>query len=271
LKVFAANPGSTTTDIGRKAFYKPAVVLDYCYNPLTSKMVTCDMVFYGTGDREHPLNTKVVDRMYMIKVKDTDTVGKTESCVVGETDASKCLIDVTTDQLQTTETANISSDLNSPTPGSVEYILQQLKNSGGWYIKLNENAGEKVLSSPRILNKVAYFTTYVPTSSDPCQIANPGNGYVYELDYKTGEAAFNLYKANDAANASTRKTTNTRSQSVGSNQVLARNDRKLVIGNGIPSGVVTVGGKLFVSSGGDIVSVPGGKGITGKVLYWRQK
>jgi len=270
LKVFTPNPGSLgTTDTGRKAFYKPAVVLDYCYNPLTSKMVTCDMVFYGTGDREHPLNTKVVDRMYMIKVKDTDTVGKTESCTSGDTD--KCLLDVTTDQLQTTETPNTSSDPDNPTPGSVEYILKQLKNSGGWYIRLNENPGEKVLSSPRVLNKVAYFTTYVPTSSDPCQIANPGDGYVYELDYKTGEAAFNLDTTNDAANASTRKTTNTRGQSKGSNLVLARSDRKGMVGNGIPSGVVTVGGRLFVSSGGDVVPVRGGKGLTGKILYWRQK
>jgi len=272
LKVFTPNPDSSgATDIGRKAFYKPAVVLDYCHNPLTNKMVTCDMVFYGTGDREHPLNTKVVDRMYMIKVKDIDTVGKTESCTSGETDPSKCLIDVTDDQLQTTQTANTSSDPDDPTTGSVEYILKQLKNSGGWYIKLNVNAGEKVLSSPRVLNKVAYFTTYVPTSSDPCQIANPGDGYVYELDYKTGEAAFNLVTTNDTANASTRVTTNTRGQSKGSNLVLDKRDRKRVIGRGIPSGVVLVGDKIFVSSGGDIVQVPGGKGLKGKVLYWRHK
>ncbi len=271
LKVFSPNPGSVgTTDIGRKSFYKPAVVLDYCYNPLTSKMVTCDMVFYGTGDREHPLNTKVLDRLYMIKVKDIDTVGKTESCTSGEADSSKCLIDVTENKLQTTEQANAGT-ADSPTTGSVEYILQQLKNSGGWYIKLNENAGEKVLSSPRVLNKVAYFTTYVPTSSDPCQIANPGDGYVYELNYETGEAALNLNSTNDTADASTRATTNTRGQSKGSNVVLTRSDRKAIIGGGIPSGVVVVGPKIFVSSGGNIVTLQGGKGLTGKVLYWRQK
>lgn len=277
LKVFTPNPGSLgTTDVGRKAFYKPAVVLDYCYDPVLGTTGTCDMVFYGTGDREHPLNTDVTDRMYMVKVKDQDTSGKTECSTTVETQSpvptsmSGCLLNVTSDQLQTTTTAPGTGA--NPAVGSVPYILNQLKYSGGWYIKLDENEGEKVLSSPRVINKVAYYTTYVPTNTDPCQAANPGDSYVYELNYLTGEAAQNLNTSNDAANS----TTNTRGQASGSTTVLARVDRKSMIGQGISSGVVSVTSSTGVtsvvaSSGGNIVSVPTKKGQSTKILYWRQK
>lgn len=276
LKVFTANPGSLgTADIGRKAFYKPAVVPDYCYDPVSKKTVTCDMVFYGTGDREHPLNKNVMDRLYMIKVKDIDTAGKTESCSIGETNPSKCLLDVTFDELQVTEINNTSIDPINPTTGSVAYIQKQLQNSGGWYIRLidaaNAKEGEKVLAPTRVVNKVAYFTTYVPTNSDPCQIANPGDSYVYELNYQTGEAALNLDRTNDAADTTTRVTTNTRGQANDSKAVLVRSDRKDIIGQGIASGVVVAGASIFLSSGGNIVPVPPVKGQTAKTMYWRQK
>lgn len=279
LKVFTANPGSIgTTDIGRKAFYKPAVVLDYCYDPVTAKSVTCDMVFYGTGDREHPLNKNVLDRIYMIKVKDKDTVGKTESCANGETDTTKCLLDVTVDQLQTIEDttgANVAAN-RTLTNVLIANFQNLLKNSGGWYIKLDENEGEKILSPPRIINKVAYITSYVPTNSDPCQVANPGDSYVYQLNYQTGEAVLNLDKTNDAPNKTTVLTVNTRGQAKESATVLARSDRKGLIGQGIASGVVvatTADGvtSVFLSSGGNIVPVPTTKGQSAKTLYWRQK
>jgi type IV pilus assembly protein PilY1 len=275
LKVFTPNPGSLgATDVGRKAFYKPAVILDYCYDSTSSTMVNCDMVFYGTGDREHPLNKNVTDRMYMVKVRDKDITGKTE-CAATATDLSNCLLDVTTDQLQTSEIVNTSLVPTSPTVGSVPYILKQIKESSGWYIKLDENAGEKVLSSPRVINKVAYFTSYVPTNSDPCQIANPGDSYVYILNYLTGEAAMNLDSTNDAASAAARTTTNIR-QAKNSASVVVRSDRKGLIGQGIASGVVvatsTTGAtSVFLSSGGNIVPIKTAKGQSAKILYWRQK
>ncbi|MDD2273469.1 MAG: hypothetical protein PHP95_05305 [Desulfuromonadaceae bacterium] len=276
MKVFTPNPGSVgTADVGRKTFYKPSVLLDYCYDSATSAMVTCDMVFYGTGDREHPLNKNVLDRLYMVKVKDKDTTGGKTECATTATDLSNCLLDVTTNQLQTTQIVNSSVNPNNPTVGSVDYILNQIKTSSGWYIKLDENDGEKALASPRVINKIAYFTTYVPTNSDPCQIANPGDSYVYILNYQTGEAALNLDKTNDAATAATRTTTNTR-QAKSSETVLVRSDRKGLIGQGISSGVVVATSStgvtsVFLSSGGNIVPIQTDKGQSAKILYWRQK
>ncbi|SKA25276.1 PilC beta-propeller domain-containing protein [Trichlorobacter thiogenes] len=267
LKVFTAN---TTTDKGKKVFYKPTIVRDYCYSANSNPAIcgdvaeTCDMVFYGTGDREHPLNKNVVDRIYMVKVKDSETTGnKTESN----------LVDVTTNQLQAATVVTNTGTTCSPTPGSIAYILRQLKLGGGWYIKLNELAGEKVLATSAVINKVAYFTTYVPTNSDPCQTTNPGDSYVYALRYNTGEAILNLNTANDVASS----TTNTRSQTSGETVLLNRADRKKGVGQGIASGVVVTTsstGKVsvFVGAGDKPLTNPG---ITKagtkpvKMLNWR--
>ncbi len=266
LRIFTPN---TTSDKGKKAFYKPSIVRDYTYTseayPTCYKKESCDMVFYGTGDREHPLNKSVVDRMYMIKVKDSDSTGN-----MTESD----LIDVTTNQLQTTTTANSPTPMScDKTTGSIDYYLRQLKLGNGWYIKLNELDGEKVLAASSVINKVAYFTTYVPVNADPCQTTNPGDSYVYALRYDTGEAILNLNTANDVANA----TTNTRSQANGATVLLNRADRKKGVGQGIASGIVVVTsptGKvsIFVGAGDKPLTNPG---ITRtgtspvKALNWR--
>jgi type IV pilus assembly protein PilY1 len=265
LKIFTAN---TSTDKGKKVFYKPTVVRDYCYTsaayPTCYSAETCDMVFYGTGDREHPLNKNVVDRIYMVKVKDSDATGDmTESN----------LVDVTTNLLQTTTTLQTIINSCSKTAGSVEDYLRQLKLGSGWYIKLNELAGEKVLATSAVINKVAYFTTYVPTNSDPCQTTNPGDSYVYALRYNTGEAILNLNTVNDVANA----TSNTRSQTSGATVLLNRSDRKKGVGQGIASGVVVTTSStgqvsVFVGAGDKPLTNPG---ITKsgtkpvKMLNWR--
>lgn len=149
-KIFSANPGSSgAADKGRKIFYKPAVTLEASITDLTRGNDA--LIFIGTGDREHPLNTAVVDRIYAVRDKGQKTT-KTEND----------LLDVTTDQLQTTTIANTSSNPNSPTPNSVDDYLKQLSTNYGWYIKLDQSPGEKILASPTVFNKVAYLTSYTP-------------------------------------------------------------------------------------------------------------
>ena len=135
-KIFSANPGDgDNTDVGRKIFYKPSVAIDFNYTG----------IFFGTGDRAHPLNRDVLDKMYAVKDRGQASA-KTESN----------LLDVTDNDLQD------SSDLTV-----VNNILTALNNSSnyGWYIELDrmsngEHNGEKVLASPLVFNKVAYFTTF---------------------------------------------------------------------------------------------------------------
>ncbi|CAG0941386.1 Type IV pilus biogenesis factor PilY1 [Anaerolineae bacterium] len=247
-KLFSSNPGygnskAILSDVGRKIFSKPSVVSEYGYK----------MLFFGTGDREHPLNTAVVDRIYA--VKDTGKAEMTEND----------LVDVTDDKLQwTTDTSGAYT---------VKNILDRLDNANGWYIKLDKNGGEKVLSSPLIFNKVAYFTSHTPgtaVTTDPCKAPqNLGTGRLYALSYKTGEAVINYDKSND-----TFKTENTRAKTGG--VILLDTDRVVTIGSGIPSGP----GFISTSDGGGEVTTGGGRRLGtwettpgGGIfpLYWRQK
>src|SRR6185369_1564754 len=116
---FTTGPASTPPST-RKIYYPPDVVRDRGFLN----------VFFGTGDRSNPLQTTVVDRMY--SVKDDGGSNKTE------TD----LIDVTNTVEQNGSTAEST-------------LKSTLKTSSGWFIKLDQNAGEKVLSSP-----AAFFSVF---------------------------------------------------------------------------------------------------------------
>ena len=131
----------------RKIYYAPDVVRDKGFLS----------VFFGTGDRNNPLQTTPVDRMYGIK--DDGTSNLTESN----------LIDVTTRVYQ-----NGSNDEKS--------LKVELGAKNGWYIQLNQRSGEKVLASPSAFFSV-FFSTFVPISG----VCNAGgDARVYEVNYETG-------------------------------------------------------------------------------------
>ena len=170
--IFKAN-SSTDSVKGRKIFYKPTVAL-------TNGIPT---LYFGTGDRSHPLNTAVTDRLFAVRDRGQLT----------PVDIS-ALMDMTADTLQETNTT--ASDIQS--------ILTTL-NAGsnyGWYIDLNR-AGEKVLATSLVFNGQAFYTTYTPSSDaelDTCQIGNLGISRVYQLDYATAEAVRNYDIDNDSRN-----------------------------------------------------------------------
>ena len=252
-KIFSANPGYPdqtldNDDNGRKVFYKPSVLTEVGYR----------MIFFGTGDREHPLNTSVVDRIYAIK----DPIVSPISTTLKEEN----LVDVTEDQLQTLNSATQQTDINT--------LLATLYSStaGGWFIRLSTNSGEKVLAAPTVFNKVLYITTYSPEALvvDVCAGGNLGTSRLYALNYKTGEAVLNYNTGNDVGAAP-----NARAKHAGGG-LLDATDRVKTTGSGIPSGLViliTSGGdtKAFTGIGGAITSdnpPPGGSLVP---LYWRQK
>jgi type IV pilus assembly protein PilY1 len=243
-KIFSSNPGSGgASDVGRKIFYKPSVTLEVGYEAL----------FFGTGDREHPLNTAVLDRLYSVK-------DKSDAAMVTETGVSS-LVDVTTNTLQET---SLQTDIDG--------ILLNLNLKYGWYIKLDLNLGEKVLA-PALTFREVYFTTYTPDASaapDPCQPGNLGVARVYILNNKTGEAAFNF----DVANDSTFGSSNYRAKT-SDGKVLKRIDRVGTIRSGIPSGVVLVinpSGDVtaLVGCGGALCSPPPPDGGNTFQMYWRR-
>jgi type IV pilus assembly protein PilY1 len=215
----ATDPGSWTGRIiftgstGTKIFYPPDVTLergDY------------QMLFFGTGDREHPKETTVVNRLYAVNDKN-----------LAGTLTESNLYDVTSGELQAADT----------TLERRAEILAALSSSSGWFIQL-ENQGEKCLSPTVVLNKVAYYTTFTPgagSETDPCLVGE-GAARVYALEYQTGNAAFNLDLTNDVGGT-----------------VINKEDRSRSIGLGIPSGVVVtfVGGKAiaYIGVGGGIAPI----------------
>lgn len=187
--IFAASTGS-------KIFYPPEVTLE-------KDSVNYEVLLFGTGDREHPKASSVINRLYAFKDKNPISPMTEDN-----------LIDVTQDLLQSPSTSDEQKNT----------IMGQMMAGNGWYIRLDTNNGEKCLAPPVIFYKIVYFTTFSPSSegsgSDPCYVGE-GTARVYALQYNTGNAVFNLDLTNDT-----------------NGTVISRSDRSQVIGTAIPSGVI---------------------------------
>jgi len=189
-----------------KIFYPPDVTLE------KDSSGNFEMLFFGTGDRENPKDTSFINTLYAVKDKNP-TTPLTES---------NDLVDVTQDLLQ---------DPNASQSDKLD-LLNQLKVKNGWYIRLSQNSGEKCLAESVVFAGAAYYTTFSPTLGSPDDIClvGEGQGRIYALKYKTGNAAFNLDDSND----------------IGETPVIKREDRLMGIGTGIPSGVIltVIGGTV---------------------------
>ena len=218
--IFKSNPDGTTNP--RKMFYPPDVTLE------SDSTGDYEMLFFGTGDREHPKTTAIIDRLYA--VKDRNLTDKNPAVAYAESD----LVNVTDDLLQN----------SSKTIAEKNALLAQLKDKGGWYITLDSNSGEKALAAPVVFYKTVYFTTFSPTAgvdTDPCFVGE-GTAMAYALNFRDGTAIFNLDLTND----------------FGGKKVITKSDRSSVIGTAIPSGVIVtvIGGKAvsYVGVGGGVYS-----------------
>jgi type IV pilus assembly protein PilY1 len=232
--IFDANdpPPSAGVDL-RKIFYPPDISLE------KDNGGNYELLIFGTGDREHPKSTVPFDELYydrLYTLKDRNT-----GSVLKETN----LVDVTDDFLQTGTDAQKQS------------ISNALKSASGWYIKLDQNRGEKCLAPPLIFFGVSYFTTFTPFTgvvTDPCYLGE-GDARLYAMSYLNGNAVFNF----DSTTIE-----------------LTRSDRSEIIGTAIPSGAIIaiIGGtspSSYIGVGGGIFKTP----LKGnKVLIpvnWKQK
>ena len=224
--------------VKRKIFYAPDAVAE-----TFSPGVQGEYIYFGTGDREDPGNTTVVNRIYAVKNDWTATSPLTE------TD----LVDVTDNLIQL------------GTEDQKEQVRRLLKTKKGWFIRL-QNTGEKVVASPRVYGGVVYFTTYTPgqgeISPDPCE-ASTANGAarLYAVDFKSGAAVHNFSTAAET-------------DGDGHTVALGKNDRSTVIGTAIPSAPVIAilkgGAYLFIGVEGGISSMPVVAGRDMYRYYWNQ-
>ena len=231
--IFDANdPNSGRgSDVGRKFFYRPAAAI------IGGEV----HLWFGSGDRAHPLNHAVIDRMYHLVDKGQDTSS-------GINEAR--LVDLTVDQLQagdiTTVTETLNKLHNNPTIAGTDPNYPY----HGWFIKMNWDypdaaastiVGEKMLATPIVFNNEAYFTTYTPevdpNANDPCVAGNLGTARLYHLSAQSGEAVFNYDLLNDSAYGTLADESRAKGKD---GAVLLRSDRVKTLGHGIPSGVVTL-------------------------------
>lgn len=275
-RIFQANIGSA--DVGRKVFYKPTITYKY---PDT-------FIYFGSGDREHPLNYlnpgtadgAVLDRFYMVRDREDDDNPNPPS-VITESN----LVDVTENELQRDDTTVAEADalidkLYNYDPLNVDKSSRTVYY--GWYIKLDANDGEKVLAPPTVFADVAFFTTYNPNSAsmvsaDPCTRDNLGTSRLYAVNPRTGEAIYNWYTDSGSdgfgENQSSATSGRAKSGDADNPNILRRADRSLDIGQGIPSGLVVVIGKdgstsILVGSGGAFPNVTLDEIETVYPLYW---
>ena len=257
-RIFSSNPGysgyptaSADTDAGgRKIFFEPSAFVQEDGSV---------RLYFGTGDREHPLNKSVIDRMYGLIDR-----GQTTASAITELS----LVDVTDDKLQ---------DPNA-TPSEITAAVSKLTSPSlyGWYIRLNESGheGEKVLAPALSFNQMVIYTTYSPVAaatSDPCATGNLGTSRAYVVDYQFGTAVVNYDPTNDASAA----TTNLWVRTTGSTFNLMRSDRVKTLGGGIPSGAVMVISQtgqttVMIGVGGRIATLETTGGGATMPLYWRQ-
>ena len=211
--------------VQRKILYAPDAV------PGRFAGAAGEYLFFGTGNRENPGETSVVNRFYCVKNDWASTSALTESD----------LVDVT-DNLIQLGTADEKTQLRS-----------DLDTMKGWYIRL-ENTGEKVVSAPRVYGGVVYLTTYTPPygqqldPADPCAASTArGTARIYALNWKDGGAVHDFASENETDRS-------------GNTVTLGKKDRSFVVGTAIPSApfvaIMEQITRIFVGIEGGVANLP---------------
>jgi type IV pilus assembly protein PilY1 len=169
-------------------------------------------VSLGSGYRAHPLEQGTTDRMYSFNdpnpysaptattdpykyASTTDpTTNKTTKHIITETD----LYDATQNLVQSGSTSTIKNNAKNA-----------LATSNGWYISMDSNIYEKIITNSITLNNVLIFSSYAPPnrtgtlSCDPNAASNVGTSYVWAINLLNGAAVTNLDTTNNTGVLST--------------------------------------------------------------------
>ena len=152
----------------------------FYYGPDVTEIALGDELYYGialgSGWRASPLDTVVEDNFYMLKDSGVFNRDVNGNYTFMQTVYESGMYNAT------------SHALNSSDEGERELASQDFANKAGWYLNLTTN-GEKVLSSPLIIDYKVFFTTYVPAVSSTSACAPPtGNSRAYLVSMFNGNA-----------------------------------------------------------------------------------
>lgn len=146
----------------RKFLNKPDVVFGKTY----------DAILVGSGDREHPFDTTVVNRFYMLR---DSNVGLTGGLLCGTIEAPATCTE---------------SDLEDVT-GNPHQESPLTTGSKGWYMTMA--TGEKIVGNAITVFGTTFFGTNRPTPPEPgvCT-SNLGEAKLYSVGFETGNATRDL-------------------------------------------------------------------------------
>lgn len=146
----------------RKFLYRPDVVFGNDF----------DSILVGSGDREHPFDTTIENRFYMLKDDNT-----------GLTGGLLCADPIT----PAVKRACTEADLVNQT-GSTDPLPAAAR---GWFIKLS--LGEKVVSDSVTEDGVTFFSTNRPLPAAPgvCT-SNLGGARIYAIGFDSGRAVYDF-------------------------------------------------------------------------------
>ncbi|NDV92183.1 pilus assembly protein PilY [Alteromonas sp. 345S023] len=174
-----ADFGGDTAESNRRFFYGPDV----------TEVALGDDLYYGvaigSGWRASPLDITVEDNFYMLKDEGVFTrTSDGEYSFMTTVDSS--------DLYNATDHALTSSEETTRSLAAAEFA-----NKAGWHIALT-TGGEKVLSSPLIIDYKVFFTTYVPAVSSTSACAPPtGNSRAYLVNMFNANAVSDLNNNGD--------------------------------------------------------------------------
>lgn len=176
--------GGTGAD-ARKFFYAPDVVPPSATNP------SSDTLLIGSGDREHPFDTSVQNRYYMIKddhALNAVSATITEGPLGSATGTAGQLYDATANLVQV------------GTADQVKAANAALTAASGWYIVLG--TGEKVVSGSATLSGTVMFGTNTPKAASPNSCTGDlGEARIYQLNYLNGAAIQDVNKSGSLTTA----------------------------------------------------------------------
>ncbi|MFC3094729.1 pilus assembly protein PilY [Alteromonas sediminis] len=156
----------------------------FYYGPDVSEVALGSDLYYavaiGSGKRASPLDTVINDRFYMYRDASVFSL---------ESDGTYSFPSVATEDDLYDATAHLLTSSDETEKG-VENSAFATKS--GWKIHLT-TSGEKVLSSPLIIDYKIFFTTYVPAASSDGSCAPPsGTSRAYLVNLLDGNAVDDL-------------------------------------------------------------------------------
>ena len=223
----------------RKFLYAPDIVPAGAPNPT-------DTLLIGSGDREHPFDTTIQNRYYMIKDDHAPYAVRSSPIVEGAagstTGAAGQLYDATANLVQV------------GTADQIAAAKTALAGASGWYVTLG--AGEKVVSGSTTLAGTVIFSTNTPaTAATNTCTGNLGEARIYMLNNLSGAATVDVN---------------------GSSTLTTVDRYEVRPGGGFPPTPVSVSVKLgdniyqMAISGTQVIAPPGPKLGRRYRTYWRR-